>query len=123
DLALAGGPGVVCVSPLQRRSRLRYYGDSLFAVLQYYGDSLFDGSAQAFSLDILNSDAAPLAKALSRTLDAAPEPRVVFELIIDPVILGSEADQQSGRFPVAGDNDLLGFGFVQKPREVVLDFG
>jgi hypothetical protein len=32
-------------------------------------------------------------------------------------VLGPKADQQSGRFPVAGDDELLAFGFAQKPRE------
>jgi hypothetical protein len=88
-----------------------------------YGNSLLDGSVRGFSLDILDPDAAPLAQALPRLFDAAQKARIIFELIIEPIILGREADQQSGRFPVAGDDDLLSFGFAQKPREVVLDFG
>ena len=48
-----------------------------------------------FSLDILDPDAAPLPQALSRVFDAAQEPRVVLEPIIEPIILGREADQHS----------------------------
>jgi hypothetical protein len=49
------------------------------------------------------------------TLDAAQKARVVFELMAEPVILGSEADQHSGRFSIAGNDDLLTLGFVRKP--------
>jgi hypothetical protein len=77
----------------------------------------------ALSLDILNSDAAPRAQAFSRPFDAAQKAWVVFEPIVEPIILGPEAYQHPGRFAVPGDNDLLALGFAQKPREVVLDFG
>jgi len=53
----------------------------------------------------------PSRKLVSGLFDAAQEARVVFELMVEPVILGREADQQSGRFSVAGDDDLLAFGF------------
>jgi len=55
--------------------------------------------------------------------DAAQKAPVVFEPVVEPVVLGREADEHSGRFPVAGDDDLLAFGFAQKPREIVLNFG
>ncbi len=54
----------------------------------------------------------PSRKLVSGLFDAAQEARVVFELMVEPVILGREADQQSGRFSVAGDHDLLPFGFA-----------
>src|SRR4029077_19677327 len=57
----------------------------------------------------------------SGLFDAAHEARVVFELIIEPIIVRRQADQHPDRFPVAGDDDLLAFGFAQKPRQVVLD--
>ena len=76
-----------------------------------------------YSLDILNPDAAPLAQALSRLLDAAQEARVVFEPMIEPVILGPETYRHSGGSAVSGDDDLLAFGFAQKPREIVFDLG
>jgi len=74
------------------------------------------------SFEILHPDAAALPQALARTLDAAHKARVIFELIIKPVILGREADQQSGWFSIAGDDNLLGFRFAQKPRDILLDF-
>lgn len=86
-------------------------------------DSLLGGSAPGFLLDIFDPDAAPLPQALSRLLDAAQEARVAFELVVEPVILGPEAYQHPGRFSVAGDDNLLAFGFAQKSREIVLDFG
>jgi len=44
------------------------------------------------------STSATLPGPLARTLDAAEKPRVIFEQIVEPVILGREADQQSGGF-------------------------
>jgi hypothetical protein len=58
-----------------------------------------------------------------RLLDAAQEARIVFDLIVAPVILGREADQQSGRFSIAGNDDLLVLGLAQKLGEIVLDPG
>jgi hypothetical protein len=80
-------------------------------------------AVSGFLPDILDSDTAPLSQAVSRVFDVAQKARVVFEPTIEPIILGPEADQQSGRFPIAGDDDSLAFGFAQKPREGVLDFG
>ena len=74
------------------------------------------------SFDILDPYPAALPQAVARPFDAAQKARVIFELVVEPVILGPEADKQSGRFPVAGDDDLLVFGFAQKPREVVPGF-
>jgi|SRR5690349_3439769 len=67
------------------------------------------------SFDILNPDPATLPQALARTLDAAQKARVVFGLVIEPVVLRRDADQHSGRFSIAGNDDLLTLGFVQKP--------
>src|SRR5580700_1566693 len=75
------------------------------------------------SPDIFNPDAPPCLQAVSRLVDAAQEARIAFELIIKSVFLGPEAYQHPGRFAVTGDNYLPAFGFAQKAREVVLDFG
>ena len=40
---------------------------------------------------ILDPDAATLPQAVTRPLDTAQEARVVFELIIEPIVLGREA--------------------------------
>ncbi len=79
-------------------------------------------SVRAFSLDILDADAAPGPQAPSRLVDAAKKPLVVFESVIEPVVLGPEADQHPGSFPVPGDDNLLFFCLAQKSQEVVLDF-
>jgi hypothetical protein len=50
------------------------------------------------------------------------EARFVFELVVEPVSPGFEAHQHPSRFAVARDDDLLAFGFAQKPRQVILDF-
>jgi hypothetical protein len=78
-------------------------------------------SIAASLLDILDPDAAPIPQALSRLLDAAQKPRVIFELIVEPFILRRETYQHTGWFAVAGNDDLLAFGFAQKPGEVVFD--
>jgi hypothetical protein len=52
--------------------------------------------APEISLDILDPDAAAFPQAVARLLDAAQEARVVFELIIEPIVLGREAYQQPG---------------------------
>jgi len=75
------------------------------------------------SLDILDPDAATFSQALSRLLDAAQEARIVFELIVEPIVLGCEAYQHPGRLSVAGDDNLFVLGFTQKPGEIVPHFG
>ena len=72
----------------------------------------------AFLLNILDPDAVPLAQAIARLFDAAQKARVVFELVVEPVILGRETHQHSGRLAAAGDDDFLAFGFAQKPGEL-----
>jgi hypothetical protein len=72
---------------------------------------------------LTSSEVAPRAQALSSLVDAAKKPRIVFASVIDPIILGPEADQYPGQFSVADNYDLLIFSFTQKPREIVLDLG
>ena len=48
--------------------------------------------------------------------------RVVFGLMVEPIVLGREAYQHAGRLPIADNDDLLALGFVQKPGKIVLDF-
>jgi hypothetical protein len=52
-------------------------------------------------------------------LDPAQKPQVIFQLIIEPVILGCEADQQSGRFSSAGNDDFLALGFAETGRIIL----
>jgi hypothetical protein len=51
-------------------------------------------------------------QAVVRLVYAAQEARIVFQLIVEPVILGRESDQQSGRSSIACNNDLLAFGLA-----------
>jgi hypothetical protein len=95
---------------------VRWQAEDEVRAFLYLSENLFNSAVPGFSLDILDSDAAPLPHAVARrTLDAAQEARAVFELV-ERVVLGPEADQHSGWF-------LLPFGFAQKPREIVLDLG
>src|SRR5690348_5628411 len=68
-------------------------------------------------------DAAAGADAGPRFLDAPQETWVVFEPVVEPVVLGFEADQHAGRLTVTRDDDLLFFGLAQKMREIVFDLG
>ena len=73
-------------------------------------------------LNLLDLNTTPLLQALACLLEAAQEARVVFELIVKPIVLQREADQHAGRLPIAGDYDLLVLDFAQKPGEILLDF-
>jgi hypothetical protein len=46
-------------------------------------------------------------QAVARPVDAAQKARIIFELIIKPVFLGSEVDKHTRWFTVASDDDLL----------------
>jgi hypothetical protein len=52
------------------------------------------------SLDILDLDAAFLAQVLSRLLDVAQKVRVVFELLIEPVIRDTRLISNPAGFPL-----------------------
>jgi hypothetical protein len=80
------------------------------------GAALFRPTGCWRSLDVLDPDPAPFPQAIARLLDAMQEPRVVFELAVEPIILGGEAYQHSSWFPVAGYNDCVSLGFAQKPE-------
>ena len=43
-------------------------------------------------LEVLELDSATSFQALARILDAAQEPRIILEPVIEPVVLGLEAD-------------------------------
>ena len=42
---------------------------------------------------------------------------MVLQAILEPVVLGLEADQHAGRLSVPGDEDLLGLGQAQEARQ------
>jgi len=52
------------------------------------------------SLDILDPDAAPRPHALSRMFDAAQKARVVFEPVVEPVVLGAKPMSTPAGFPL-----------------------
>ena len=74
------------------------------------------------SFDILNPTPATLPQAPAGMLDPAQKPQVIFifQLIIEAVILGCEADQQSGRFP-ARVMTTSSPSASQKPGEIILE--
>ena len=46
---------------------------------------------------------------------------MVLQTIFEPVIFGIESDQDSGRFAMSSDDDLLGGSQAQIAREIVFD--
>lgn len=68
-------------------------------------------------------NALPLTKGGSRLLDSAQELRVVLQTILDPIVLGSEPDQDAGKAPVTCDDDLVHGRLPEIVGEVVLDLG
>lgn len=63
------------------------------------------------------------SSALSIKLRTGQKARIVLQAILDPVVPGGEADRRADGFATAGDDDLLAFGFAQKARQIVREFG
>jgi hypothetical protein len=87
--------GFARLNPSYRSRRSVKRSVSAFRRAKGYGDSLqFTRcfNVPSFSLEFLTPDAASRPQALSRLLDAAQKARIVFEPIIEPIILGPEAD-------------------------------
>jgi len=47
---------------------------------------------------------------------------MMLQTIVEPIVLGFESDQYSGRLSMTGDDYLLGFSQAQESRQIVLDF-
>jgi hypothetical protein len=73
----------------------------------------------AFSFNILDPDAAALSEALPRLFNATEKAHIVFESIVEPVVLGSEAYQHTDRLPVPSDDDLFALGVAQKSGDII----
>jgi hypothetical protein len=56
-----------------------------------YGDCLLISRCR-YSLNILDPDTPARLQVLARLLDAVQKPRILFKLIVEPVILGRESD-------------------------------
>jgi len=61
-------------------------------------------------------------------LDVPPGPgdlleklRMMLQPVLDPILLGTESDQNTRGLPVPRDQDLLVLGQAKVPREIVLD--
>src|SRR5215204_3811934 len=63
----------------------------------------------------------PISEVLARRLDVLEEPRIVLQLVVRPVLLRSEADEDSGRLPFMGNDDLLFLRQAQVFREMPFD--
>ena len=58
---------------------------------------------------------------LARSFDPLQKSRIVFEAVIEAVVLRLEADQHPGRLAVASNDDFALCRLAQVPRQVVLD--
>jgi hypothetical protein len=76
-----------------------------------------------FALDVLEPGATSRAQAVSRLFNSPQEPWVMFETVLEPVFLGSEADQHACRLAMTRDDDLLRLCFSKKARQIILDLG
>ncbi len=76
----------------------------------------------SISLDILQPRSAPGAKTFPRLLNAPQEPRIVFKPILEPIVLRFEANKQSRRLTVTGNDNFLAFRFAKIARQIILDF-
>ena len=74
-----------------------------------------------FRFEIFQADSAPCLQFVAGLLDSAQKSRIVFEPIIEPVLLRFEINQDPGRLAVTCDNDLLRLGLAKIPRQIVLD--
>ena len=71
--------------------------------------------------EVLQSDTAPSLQRLSCLGYASEKLRIVLQTIVEPIVLGLEANQHTGRLSVPRDQDLLGLGQAQKSRQIILD--
>src|SRR5207253_5120550 len=74
-------------------------------------------------VNIFMTHTATRAETLPGRRDPLEKPRIVFEPILEPSILGPEPDQDARWLAVTGDHDLTRLGLAQKARQVVLNLG
>src|SRR6266849_823643 len=74
-------------------------------------------------LQVLELHPATRFDALAGIVDPAQKPWIVLEAVIEPVVLGLEADEYAGRPSMARNHNLTVFRLSKKTREVVLHLG
>ena len=74
-------------------------------------------------VNIVELRAAAGAQAGAGLFDARKKARVVYEPVIEPVVLRAEPDQQAGRLAVPRDDDLFRLSRTQIAREIVFYLG
>jgi len=78
------------------------------------------GLRRALGRQIFEGDAATAPQSFSRSGNATQELRMVFQSIVEPVVLALEADQHSSRLAMSRDEDFLGLRQTQKSGQIVL---
>jgi len=78
--------------------------------------------ARQLALYILKSEATAITQCRPRLGDPAQELRMMFEAILEPVVLRSKSYQHAGRTAVSSDYDLFVFRETEVLRQIVLDF-
>src|SRR5437868_2030646 len=74
-------------------------------------------------LQVLQPHASPGPETRARSFDASQEPRIVLQPIVEPVVLGLEADQHARRPAVARNDDLAVLRLAEELREIVFHLG
>ncbi len=73
-------------------------------------------------VEFFDSNALTFSEALASTFNASQEPGIMFELVVEPIILRAKSNQNARRPAVPRDDDLLGFRQAQVFGQVVFDF-
>jgi len=72
---------------------------------------------------VVDGDTPAASEALSCPLDPTHEPRVVLELVVEPVLFGGEPDEDPRRASVARDDDRSCRGASEVAGQIVLHLG
>ena len=72
-----------------------------------FSGTLDPGIEREATIDIFEPNAATCMQALTRLLDSTQKSRIIFEPVVEPIILGFEPDQHACWLPVARDHDFM----------------
>ncbi len=75
------------------------------------------------AVEVFESRSATLAKGFSSCGDPREKLRMILEPILEPIFLGTEANQNPGWFAVARNDDFGPLRQAKVPRQVVFHFG
>src|SRR5882672_10935191 len=101
-------------SPAWQRASRRSWAASSMQRLALGGTDRYAGRSaglrRALGRQIFEGDAATAPQSFSRSGNATQELRMVFQSIVEPVVLALEPDQHASRFAVPRNEDFFGLG-------------